>query len=80
MPCPCHVHACSAAAAQIADLLRAGASDEDLAAAMVPIVNSRFLGGAGIPLDVVRDARAVYNSPTDILNPMKGHGALPWPW
>ena len=62
-------------AMQIADLMRAKASDEDLAAAMVPIVNSRFLNGADIPLAVTQDARSVYNSPTDILSPKKKNGA-----
>jgi hypothetical protein len=52
---------------QIAALLKAGADDTALAAAAVPMVCSRLIGGKDIPRDVVVSARSVLNGPKDLL-------------
>lgn len=63
---------------QIVKLLESGADDESLAAAMAPIVNSRFLKGhADVPLEVVRNARSVFNSPVEALIPGKYDKGMP---
>ena len=55
---------------QVAELLKSGASDEALAEAMVPIINSRFLQGhKPIPGSIAQDAKAMLNSPVDMLKP-----------
>ena len=64
---------------QVAELLKSGASDEALAEAMVPLINSRFLQGhKPIPSNIARDAKAMLKSPADILKPgVYGKGAVP---
>ena len=52
---------------QIAALLKAGADDTALAAAVVPMVCSRLIGGKDIPQEVVVSARSVLNGPKDLL-------------
>ena len=54
-------------ALQIASLLRAGASDDALAAAWVPLVCSRLIAGGDVPPDVTKAARSCLNTPADIL-------------
>ena len=54
-------------ASQVAALLRAGADDTALAAAVTPMIISRLIGGKDIPKEVVVAARSVLNHPSDIL-------------
>lgn len=63
---------------QVAELLKSGASDEVLAETMVPIINSRFLQDhKPIPSNIAQDAKAMLNSPADILKPgVYGKGDL----
>jgi hypothetical protein len=61
--------------AQIAGLLRAGADDDTLAAAWVPLVCSRLIGGNDVPVDVTKAARSCLNTPADILRYNAGNHA-----
>ena len=62
-----HHHRTTTCAVQIAGLLRAGADDDALAAAWVPLVCSRLIGGRAVPPDITRAARSCLNTPADIL-------------
>ena len=63
---------------QIAQLLRSGASDAEVAAAMNTVVNARFLKVDTIPENVTADARSELNSIGDAFKPGRySKGARP---
>ena len=61
---------------QIASLLRSGADDDALAAAWVPLVCSRLIGGKGVPADIVKAARSCLNTPANVLSYKSGANEL----
>ena len=54
---------------QVAELASSGASDDDLAVALVQVVVTRFLQADEIPRNVTRSARDTLNGLLDALKP-----------